>query len=301
MAYFYKETASGWELLGIVAPNDPAQNVFFGYGGALYDNKMVIGAGGSDDMAVNAGAIYFFELSLTATPVGQDVVVNPPVLDADGETVVDAPDFQFTFQGVDGSGETTVTLIDPSPETTTPPAGFRLIGMDAGSALYDFHTTATLAPGTTVEICVNYSAMNIQGDPADLIFAHEVNGEWVDITSSNDVGQEAICGVTDSFSYYALLEPADPIQLLDELIQAVAAMNARHGIVNSLDAKLSAAKKALADAKQNNDLSAINVLMNSFVGAVEAQRGMQILESEADHLIDLALEITAVIEGNTGQ
>jgi hypothetical protein len=247
----------------------------------------------------NQGRVWMYALNPETSPetdVGEDVLVQPTVEDLDGNPLTDAPEFNFTFEDIDGVGETIITVIDPSPETTTPPLGFSILGLNDGSALFDFHTTATMAPGSTVEICIDYSAMDIAGDPADLIFAHEVDGVWQDITSSNDVGEEIICGVTDSFSYFALLEVADPIQLLEELIQAVAALNAKHGIVNSLDAKLSAAKKALQDAKANRDLSAINVLMHSFISAVEAQRGNQILEAEADHLIALAMGVAAAIE-----
>lgn len=248
----------------------------------------------------NQGRVWIYSYipsTDTSTPVGDDVEVVPTVSDPSGNPVSDAPEFKFSFESIDTAGDTTVTVVDSSPETTTPPLGFSILGFNDSSALFDFHTTATMVPGSTVEICIDYSSMDIAGDPADLIFAHEVNGEWVDITSSNDVGQEIICGVTDSFSYFALFESADPIRLLEDLIQAVAALNAKHGIVNSLDAKLGAAKQALTDARKNNDLSAINVLMSSFINAVEAQRGNQILEAEADDLISRALEIIAAIEG----
>jgi hypothetical protein len=53
------------------------------------------------------------------------------------------------------------------------------------------------------------------------------------------------------------------------------------------DAKLDAALNALADMNTNNDSAAINSLQ-SFINAVEAQRGKQISEEEADFLIFLA-------------
>jgi len=169
--------------------------------------------------------------------------------------------------------------------------------MDDSSALFDFHTTAELAAGTTVEICIDYSGMNIAVDPANLIFAHEVGGVWKDITSSNDLGNEIICGITDSFSYFALIEVSDPVQLLGGLMETVQTINANNGILNSLDAKLDAAQSALSDAKANNDNAAINVLMDGFINHVEAQRGQHISNEEADKLISLAVEIVTVISG----
>jgi hypothetical protein len=231
------------------------------------------------------------------TPTGADVVVTPTVEDLNGDPIEGAPEFNFTYEGIASAGDTTITVVDPSPTTATPPQGFSLLGMDDSSALFDFHTTAELVAGTTVEICIDYSGMDIAGDPTDLIFAHEVGGVWQDITSSNDLGNEIICGITDSFSYFALLEVADPVQLLSGLMAAVQTINANNGILNSLDAKLDAAESALSDAKANNDHSAMNVLMDAFINHVEAQRDKHISTEEADKLINLALDIVAVIEG----
>jgi len=139
--------------------------------------------------------------------------------------------------------------------------------------------------------------MEIQGEPADLIFAHEVGGVWQDITSSNDLQNQIICGVTDSFSYFALMEVSDPVQLLNELIADVATLNAKNGIINALDKKLETAQDALQQARANNDLSAINTLMNAFINHVEAQRGKEITIAEGDYLIEHATEIVLVIAG----
>jgi len=147
--------------------------------------------------------------------------------------------------------------------------------------------------------CPGFSpgSMEIQGEPADLIFAHEVGGVWQDITSSNDLQNQIICGVTDSFSYFALMEVSDPVQLLNELIADVATLNAKNGIINALDKKLETAQDALQQARANNDLSAINTLMNAFINHVEAQRGKEITIAEGDYLIEHATEIVLVIAG----
>lgn len=75
-----------------------------------------------------------------------------------------------------------------------------------------------------------------------------------------------------------------PAEAIDDLIVEVGDINAVQGIVNSLDAKLDAALNALSDLNENNDQAAINSL-NSFINSVEAQRGNQITDEQADILI----------------
>jgi hypothetical protein len=78
--------------------------------------------------------------------------------------------------------------------------------------------------------------------------------------------------------------------LIEQLIAQVKALNLQQGISNSLDAKLDAVKKALDDVNDNNDAAAINAL-ETFINAVEAQRGNKILDEDADALIEAAQEI----------
>lgn len=70
--------------------------------------------------------------------------------------------------------------------------------------------------------------------------------------------------------------------------------NLKHGIENSLDAKLDAALKALEDINENNDVAAINTL-EAFINAVQAQSGTKITEADADALIAAAQEIIALL------
>jgi len=79
----------------------------------------------------------------------------------------------------------------------------------------------------------------------------------------------------------ALKVTDDPVERLVTLIDAVNDYNAHHGIQNSLDAKLDAAYKSLADLKQHNDAAARNALA-AFLGEVEAQRGQWLSEADAD-------------------
>jgi hypothetical protein len=87
------------------------------------------------------------------------------------------------------------------------------------------------------------------------------------------------------------LTPTDAIQLL---IDQIKSLNLQSGIENSLDAKLDATEQALSDLRENNDVAAINALQ-AFINAVEAQRGKEIPEGDADALIADAQEIIDVL------
>lgn len=78
--------------------------------------------------------------------------------------------------------------------------------------------------------------------------------------------------------------------MIAALVENVMTININQGISNSLDGKLSSALEAMDDANESNDVSAIN-RMQAFINAVEAQRGNQITEADADNLIAAAQEI----------
>ncbi|MHC4533129.1 MAG: FIMAH domain-containing protein [Planctomycetota bacterium] len=92
------------------------------------------------------------------------------------------------------------------------------------------------------------------------------------------------------------VEQTDPAQAIIDLINTVEGMNLQQGIDNSLDAKLDAAANALDDVNNNNDVAAINSL-NSFINAVEAQRGSKLTDEQADTLIADAEAIIAMLTG----
>ena len=75
----------------------------------------------------------------------------------------------------------------------------------------------------------------------------------------------------------------------------VADINAKRGILNSLDAKLDTAEGALADANEMNDLAASNALY-AFINHVEVQRDKQITIADANDLKAAAEEIIFVLE-----
>ena len=75
-----------------------------------------------------------------------------------------------------------------------------------------------------------------------------------------------------------------PVELIANLIDDVVDLNLQKGISNSFDAKLDAVVQALSDANTDNDVAAINAL-EAFILGVEAQRGKELTDAEADALI----------------
>ena len=84
--------------------------------------------------------------------------------------------------------------------------------------------------------------------------------------------------------------------MVANLIDDVISLNLQTGISNSFDAKLDAVFDALDDINENNDVSAVNALY-AFINAVEAQRGKQISEADADDLIAAAQAIITALGG----
>jgi hypothetical protein len=104
--------------------------------------------------------------------------------------------------------------------------------------------------------------------------------------------------VTDAVVHVADLSVTlvDPVVLIGDLIQDVLDLNLQQGIENSLDSKLQTAQSILDDLRDNNDGAAIEKL-NAFVNEVEAQRGKEISDADADDLIASTRIILELLEG----
>ena len=87
-----------------------------------------------------------------------------------------------------------------------------------------------------------------------------------------------------------------PAEACMDLIATVESMNLQHGIENSLDAKLEAVQDALVAANAGVRSDAINKL-EAFINAVEAQRGKELTDIQADELVDYANRIIAALGG----
>jgi len=88
--------------------------------------------------------------------------------------------------------------------------------------------------------------------------------------------------------------PPTPEEAIEELIADVEELNAKEGILNSLDAKLQNALEALDAANAGQRQDAINK-MEAFINAVEAQSGNQILVEDANALIASAEYIIGIL------
>jgi hypothetical protein len=183
-----------------------------------------------------------------------------------------------TFQQVDVAGDTTLTTSTSGPDV---PSGFQLLG-----TYYDLHTTATL--GGPAEVCIHYEEDPAWADTpideeATLQLLHYENNKWVDITTTRDPVNNVICGVTKSFSPFAVVSfPA--MGLLADLVNRVQNLDLKHGIEASLDAKLAAAQAALDEMIAGRHGDAITAL-GAFINECLAQRDKAIPAETADQLI----------------
>ncbi len=146
----------------------------------------------------------------------------------------------------------------------------------------------------SIEVCIDYSGLNLTAPETSLSLMHFEDGEWIDATTSLDTINDIICGTVSSLSPFVIMEDLGLVELLLNLSQAVTDLNLQQGIDNSLDAKLDSALQALQDINQNNDVAAINSL-NAFINAVLAQSGNQISMEDGDQLIATAQAIMALL------
>lgn len=156
--------------------------------------------------------------------------------------------------------------------------------------------------GNAVEGNINQDPMFVDADSGDLHLL--ADSPCID-TGSNDAvpsgittdldGNPRITGTyVDMGAYEFTEELTDPFEQVLLLITDVVNLNTQQGIVNSLDAKLSAVLQALDDMNENNDVAAINAL-GAFINAVEAQSGNKISVTDAEYLSGVALSIIDIL------
>jgi hypothetical protein len=101
-------------------------------------------------------------------------------------------------------------------------------------------------------------------------------------------------GVVDSLPDEVVVTVLGPVELLAQLQNELAAMNADKGVLNGLAVKVDTAFKKLADGNVKNNAAAVNAL-EAFINAVNAQRGEKITQGQADSLIAAAQRIIGLI------
>ena len=171
-----------------------------------------------------------------------------PAFSADG-TKVAFRSFASDLGPTDTNGTSDVFVRGPSAGTTTL-VSVNDSGTDSGNGSSD--DPAISANGTTV--------------------AFESFASNLVVTDSNNNRDVFVALITG------------PVELIANLIDDVVDLNLQKGISNSFDAKLDAVVQALSDANTDNDVAAINAL-EAFILGVEAQRGKELTDAEADALI----------------
>jgi hypothetical protein len=104
---------------------------------------------------------------------------------------------QVTLQGL-----TTFTRDTAGPP---PPDGFDLAPVSPAQ-YFDIQTTSTVTPPITV--CFTYDESWLSGLETDLRLMHYEGGMWIDVTASQDLTNNAICGLVNSLSPFVLAQPA---------------------------------------------------------------------------------------------
>ena len=148
-------------------------------------------------------AISTFTMTLSE-PVAVEVQLDAPeetFVAPSGETIG-----TLDFGKITQSGSTTFTELSSGPDILQ--EGFKLYVPDSGTAqFFDISTSAEF--DGNVSVCVDYNdtGMTLQ-EEQDLVLAHYVDDNWTDITIAPypDTTANKICGSTDSFSFFALLQ-----------------------------------------------------------------------------------------------
>jgi len=141
-------------------------------------------------------------------------VVAPAVVNTGATTVTpippDAPGepapLTIEFSNVTTGGTISVATIDPETVLSAPdpPAGFSL---GDPPIYYEITPSESLTFTGPVTVCFSYAGITFTGFPR-LLHYDETLAQWIDITTSVDTATSTICGLTSSFSPFALAAAA---------------------------------------------------------------------------------------------
>jgi len=201
------------------------------------------------------------------TPAGNDIVVRPvdPTTQTTPVTLV--------FENVTSGGSTTVTTSSSGPP---PPAGFKL---GTPPTYYSIETSASYSG--SISICIDLTGIQFKNAGSITLFHRTDGGVWQKIDSWVENG--SLCGIVDSLSIFAVVEP----MTLEDLVQSVQESGIEPGIMSSLTVKLDNAGKSLAKGNIQAAVSQVEAFQNE----VRAQRGRKIPASLADYWLEISTEI----------
>jgi hypothetical protein len=153
----------------------------------------------SNTVSTATATLTLVVLTPATTNAGTGVTVQP-------EVPPGQPPVRVSFQSVSGAGVTSVSPIEPAAVPALPSGS----GYSAGdpAIYYDIKTSATLTPGSSATICLNYAGIDFGGNTPRLL--HFEGGAWRDITTSVDAVTTTVCGATTSFSPFTIAGSPTP-------------------------------------------------------------------------------------------
>lgn len=124
---------------------------------------------------------------------------------------VDLGPITLTFSSINSAGTVTAFFVSPN----TPPENFIIVG----GTSYNI-TTDVISSGTvTVTVCIGYDPAKITVPEQQLRLYH-YSGGWTDITQFVDTVNNKVCGLTSSFSIFAVAEPTSvPFSALSDKLR----------------------------------------------------------------------------------
>ncbi|HXY54605.1 MAG TPA: hypothetical protein VEM40_08040 [Nitrospirota bacterium] len=214
---------------------DTVQHAFLYSGGTMYDlNNLIPSSSGWALIAgqgINtAGQIVgggTFNGTVHAFLLTPGAVVSVPT-GATNFSVALGPQVNLTFSDIVSGGTVTAIMVLPG-NLPVPPTNFTLLG---GSS-YDITTDATFTG--QVEVCIGYDPTKITVPEPLLRLYHYSSGIWTDITQLPvDTINKRVCGLTSSFSIFAVAEPIYTSESLSVRYAAVQFSNKQDTMGNVL-------------------------------------------------------------------
>lgn len=153
----------------------------------------------SNTLSTGSALLRLAVISPLTTPVGNNVVIMPSATPGAEPVPV-----TIHFETVTQSGVTAIATIDPATVSAAQhlPSGFSL---GSPPVYYEIQTTAVFSGPVTV--CFNYTGSSLSGFPR-LLHYEAALASWVDITTSVDPSSSMVCGLTSSFSPFAIAASA---------------------------------------------------------------------------------------------